>query len=1059
MVTIGVSTKKEFKQKRLLFGFILSLFFITPYSQTTKGLVESTDVPISSAESGSVYALIVGVSNYPYVKPLNFAEEDALLFFEFLRSKAGGEVPENHIKLLLNEQATHANVTAGLAWLNNSLGAQPKPGDRVYIYLSGHGDAYDASEAYYLCYDSNPAGDKNNYQLGGALDIGKMKKRVAAMVSKSVEVILVVDACRSGDVPGVRSGIGNPYQSVIEEPVGEVLLLSAGANQFALEDRRWGGGHGGFTWYLIKGLSGEADSDQDGMVSLIEVESYTKMKVFGDTKQMGSPQTPHFCCDNKFDCVLSKKDEVFSQRIRAEESGNTKVGLTALAARDALEKAMFEKEELKQAYFKIKKACKEQRYLGNNSAWSIWEDCKGKYTAQEIEPIRMYLMGALAAEGQKAINQEMNVSLGNSPGYAYYHSRREWVEHAIRLMAVPDEIAGITSIHDFIYALELSNSVSDAFPILDSVIYLYNDQLVRSITIEPYEKADSLFKKLEKEYLKSAVFHYLLQEHQSKWEYYLPGVKDTNRKKEIGKSIELAPKWAKPLYAAMSIRMFSNDEISERLNAGIIDDPENFEYYYLSYYHNTLQLPLNRNKVLDYLQKAFELHPNPRLTSLMVMEKFANFGLFLDLTGSSMLEKFYTPGDKEWVILKEIMEHYYNGKFYYSEGKSDSTFNSRAFMTLVIPLAVRLNHCNEALEWIRKDNALCMTGRGLMMESVIMEYAFSNKQEAAKLDEEALRSHFLGNFLLESFGVSKENLSELESRKLLYYYLKLYHLPEFFRDDWVVSELADFENFCKNYKDGFLVTTVVKAFLRDHIELKKSKFEKWNEQLEYVRREENGSLAWRLFLYGVMFYEQVDSTVIFLNDSSLLSRNYAASFPRGHIGIPLILSIPKESSILYLDSALKAILSEWQIDTTLFFNFLGLSKSNKRFKETLFFKNFATGATTIAEKKLLYYIYLKWEDYEGAAQVLDHLPWGDSNEGIPPSFLLEMIQETIKCANFQFVEKAMDKMIPYAFHSNNYDYSDSVEEIDSFFFTHTRDGEALRRSPEYQRLLKKYVIE
>ncbi|MEN9333914.1 MAG: hypothetical protein RLY35_1094, partial [Bacteroidota bacterium] len=101
------------------------------FSQTTKGVVESSDNPSRTVSIGASYALIVGVSDYPYVKPLNFAEEDALLFFEFLRSNAGGKVPENHIKLLLNEQATHANVTAGLAWLNNSLGAQPKPGDRV----------------------------------------------------------------------------------------------------------------------------------------------------------------------------------------------------------------------------------------------------------------------------------------------------------------------------------------------------------------------------------------------------------------------------------------------------------------------------------------------------------------------------------------------------------------------------------------------------------------------------------------------------------------------------------------------------------------------------------------------------------------------------------------------------------------------------------------------------------------------------------------------------------------------------------------------------------------
>jgi hypothetical protein len=43
----------------------------------------------------------------------------------------------------------------------------------------------------------------------------------------------------------------------------------------------------------------------------------------------------------------------------------------------------------------------------------------------------MYLMGALAAEGQKAINEEMNVSLGHSPGYEFYHQRRLWLESAM----------------------------------------------------------------------------------------------------------------------------------------------------------------------------------------------------------------------------------------------------------------------------------------------------------------------------------------------------------------------------------------------------------------------------------------------------------------------------------------------------------------------------------------------------------------------------------------------------------------------------------------------------
>ena len=57
------------------------------------------------------------------------------------------------------------------------------------------------------------------------------------------------------------------------------------------------------------------------------------------------------------------------------------------------------------------------------------------------------------------------------------------------------------------------------------------------------------------------------------------------------------------------------------------------------------------------------------------------------------------------------------------------------------------------------------------------------------------------------------------------------------------------------------------------------------------------------------------------------------------------------------------------------------------------------------------------------------------------------------------MEKMMDTIIPYVFQSKDQDYSSVVSAIYSFFTFQTKSDEALRKSPEYQRLLKKYVIE
>lgn len=58
---------------------------------------------------GQLWAVIVGISNYKNVPPegqLRFAHRDAEDLAAFLRSPSGGGFPSNHIKLLLNQDAT-----------------------------------------------------------------------------------------------------------------------------------------------------------------------------------------------------------------------------------------------------------------------------------------------------------------------------------------------------------------------------------------------------------------------------------------------------------------------------------------------------------------------------------------------------------------------------------------------------------------------------------------------------------------------------------------------------------------------------------------------------------------------------------------------------------------------------------------------------------------------------------------------------------------------------------------------------------------------------------------
>lgn len=88
--------------------------------------------------NGNTYAVVVGISDYQDdgIPDLNYADDDALAFAGFLQSAAGGSLDEDHLKVLINEEATVAQFAIALDWLWEIV----KENDKVIIYFSGHGD-------------------------------------------------------------------------------------------------------------------------------------------------------------------------------------------------------------------------------------------------------------------------------------------------------------------------------------------------------------------------------------------------------------------------------------------------------------------------------------------------------------------------------------------------------------------------------------------------------------------------------------------------------------------------------------------------------------------------------------------------------------------------------------------------------------------------------------------------------------------------------------------------------------------------------------------------------
>ena len=401
----------------LILLLILQFHIVSPcFSQETRGIIVQKNTK-SDSTVGNTYAIIVGISEYPYLKPLHFADKDAELFRDFLLSPAGGNVKPENMHVLLNENATSANFwVKGFAWLRNK---NLQKGDRLYFYFAGHGDAIDKDQYFFLPYDCSPGGDKNNYLATGAIQIYNLKVNIEKLSNIGVDVLLIMDACRSNELPGGAAGQKILGEAIAEKRSGETMMLAASSGQESLEDHSIGNGHGLFTWYLIDGLSGKADADiengnQNGKVELDEIESWVKRNVRKVAQQrFNHEQVPYFCCTGTAK-TITKVDSSFlkqwiiatkintdaSEKMLALNIPNTSRGTTEAAADSNVIKL----------YNQFNRCIKDNRLTGDSAAgyWynkmlkqfpkhSYTEEAKYTLTTEFInfaqEKINLYLTG------------------------------------------------------------------------------------------------------------------------------------------------------------------------------------------------------------------------------------------------------------------------------------------------------------------------------------------------------------------------------------------------------------------------------------------------------------------------------------------------------------------------------------------------------------------------------------------------------------------------------------------------------------------------------------------
>jgi len=245
---------------------------------------------------GEKWAVIIGISQYQdtRVPSLRYPSADAQAFYEWVISPQGGRYAPSRVKLLIDEKATGKNIKSALfVWLKQAIEE-----DMVMIYFAGHGSPESPDSPgnlFLLPYDT--VYDDLSVTGFPMWDIETALKRFI----KAKKVVVIADACHSGGVGQpfevARRGnrdiqvnrINSGLQNLSQIGDGVAVINAADETQFSQESERWGGGHGVFTFFLLKGLKGEADYNRDGTVTLGELIPFLSEKVRRETRNAQSP--------------------------------------------------------------------------------------------------------------------------------------------------------------------------------------------------------------------------------------------------------------------------------------------------------------------------------------------------------------------------------------------------------------------------------------------------------------------------------------------------------------------------------------------------------------------------------------------------------------------------------------------------------------------------------------------------------------------------------------------------------------------------------------------------
>tara|TARA_B100001057_G_C22772272_1_gene920119 strand:- start:66 stop:1274 length:1209 start_codon:yes stop_codon:yes gene_type:complete len=270
---------------------IINIVINSKEKKLTKSLEPLNPSKIKSINTNDKVGIIIGIDKYEKAPSADFANMDAKYFYEYLNNVFG--ISDSNLKLLINDNADLVGtITAINKWLPGKI---KQDSTELFLFFAGHGLAStNGEELFLLSQDSDP--DLLNRT---ALSRKELFETILDLKPKSVTMFF--DTCFSGISRDEQTLLASarPIRIIADEQNGipENFTIFSASQLDQISSGLDGAEHGIFSYYLMKGLEGNADLNKDKKITNSELLSYMDQNVSNKALELGREQNPSLAGD------------------------------------------------------------------------------------------------------------------------------------------------------------------------------------------------------------------------------------------------------------------------------------------------------------------------------------------------------------------------------------------------------------------------------------------------------------------------------------------------------------------------------------------------------------------------------------------------------------------------------------------------------------------------------------------------------------------------------------------------------------------------------------------